>query len=107
MTWRRESSLRVEAGLEHPARFSGTSFEESPFSSKTSCHPSLPGARLVICGFRRDPCRLRAPHLKRSTLNDPENDGREPISVFLGVVHDLANGGSIVILHASSQRERH
>src|SRR5262245_66248399 len=47
-----------------------------------------------------------APHLKRNALHDSENERRKPVSVFLGVAHDLANCRPVVILDASSQRER-
>ena len=47
-----------------------------------------------------------APHLKRSALHDSENERREAVSVLPGVAHDLANGRRIVVLDASSQRER-
>src|SRR5262245_26939445 len=101
MPWRQESSLRVEARPERPARFSETSVWESPFSSKTSSY-ALSGARLIICCFAGGRGHLRAPHLKRNTLHDTENDRREPVFVLRGVAHDLANGRRIVVLEASS-----
>src|SRR6267142_1061416 len=58
----------------------------------------------LLTGYR---CFLRssAPHLKRDALHDSENKRREPVSVFLGVANDLANGRRIVVLDASSERE--
>src|SRR3954447_1103901 len=98
MPWRRESSRRVKAAPGQPARFSGTSVWESPFSSKT-WGILLPGSHLVICCFR-------APHLKRNTLHDAENERRESVPVLPGVAHDLANGRRVVVLDPSPQRER-
>src|SRR5262249_44717422 len=46
------------------------------------------------------------PHLKRNALHDSEYKRREPISIFLGVAHDLANGRGVVVFDASSERER-
>src|SRR5262245_62973618 len=47
-----------------------------------------------------------APHLKRNALHDSENDGRKPVSVLLGIAHDLANGRRVVVPDATSERER-
>src|SRR5687767_12534900 len=98
MPWLPGSSRREEAAQEHPARFSGTSVSELPFSSKTSRYP-----------FRNPGCKprlLSAPHLKRNTLHDSENERREAIILLLRFVHDLANGRRVVVLDASPQRER-
>src|SRR5262245_47889723 len=58
-------------------------------------------------GFsRRFHCLFSAPHLKRNTLHDSENERREPIILLLRLIHDLANGGRVRVLDASSQRER-
>src|SRR5262249_902982 len=48
-----------------------------------------------------------APHLKGNALHDSENQRRESVSVFLSVSNDLANGGGVVVLDASSECERH
>src|SRR5262245_25556591 len=94
------------AGQARRARSSGTSFEESPFSSKTSRYP-LSGAQLAICGLGDDCGQFRSPHLKWCTPHNPENERREPVSVLLRITYDFANGRSIVILDASSQGEGH
>src|SRR5215470_11351213 len=103
MPWKREPSRRVEAGPEQLARFSGTSAGESPFSSETSRSP------LLITGYLTRYGRFRhfsASHLKRSALHDTENEGREAVFIFFGVSHDFANSRRVVILNASSERER-
>src|SRR5262245_54260825 len=47
------------------------------------------------------------PHLKGNALHDSENQRRESVSILFGVSNDLANGGRVVILNASSEGERH
>src|SRR5215469_15778267 len=51
--------------------------------------------------------QLRAPHLRRSTLDDSLNQRRKAVSVFLGVPNDLADGWRIEVLDTSAQCERH
>src|SRR6266436_4097750 len=51
--------------------------------------------------------RLRAPHLKRSALNNSENQRGEAVSVLPGVPQDLANSRRIVVVNAAAESERH
>src|SRR5436190_12952470 len=85
MQWPRESSPRAEAAPGPLARrFSGALASESPSSSDTSL----------------------SPHLKRSALDDSEQERREPVIVSLRVAHDPPHRRRVVVLDAAAERER-
>src|SRR5436190_24203853 len=69
---------------------------KSPFRYAASRPPLLSNGRSP-----------HAPHLKGNAFHDSENQRRESISVFLRVSNDLAHGRGVVVLHASSECERH
>src|SRR5437867_2034139 len=67
---------------------------------------NIPLSFLLLLTRRRCLIHSSAPHLKRNALHNSENERREPISIFLGVANDLANGRRIVVVDASAERER-